>query len=256
MYKLQALTLPVSALTAAQLVQMYRLMETHYEAVDYERFEADLVKKDRVILVRDPEETIHGFTTLMRCRPKHPTTHTTVQVLYSGDTIIDRRHWGSQALAFEWIYQAGREKARHPQEPLFWFLISKGPRTYRYLSVFSRSYWPHYAVQTPEKVSGLMHALATQRFGANYYPAQGVVHFPTSHGHLRRELAEVDAADRRRPEVEFFLQANPGYARGDELVCLTELASANLKPLSRRIFEKGLQEVLAQSDAPCLETIT
>jgi hypothetical protein len=252
---LQAVTLPASELTVAQVLQMYRLMDAHYEALEYERFAADLAEKDRVIVLRNAEGAICGFTTLLCYCLDHPTTRTPVQVLYSGDTIIDREHWGSQALAFEWIYQAGREKARHPEEPLFWFLISKGPRTYRYLSAFSRSYWPHHAVPTPKEISGLMHALAAQRFGANYHPARGVVHFPTSRGHLRRELAEVDAPERQRPEVQFFLQANPGYVRGDELVCLTELASANLKPLSRRIFARGLQALPALSDAPCLETI-
>ena len=256
MDKLQARTLPVSALTDAQVVQMYRLMVTHYDAVDQTRFEADLVEKDRVILLCSPEGTIHGFTTLRRYHLQHPTMHTTVRVLYSGDTIIDRRHWGSQALAFEWVYQSGREKARHPEEPLFWFLISKGPRTYRYLSAFCHSYWPHHTIQTPDNVSRLMHTLAIQRFGADYDPARGLVHFPASRGHLRRELAENDTEERRRPEVEYFLQANPKYTQGDELVCLTELAAANLKPLGRRIFEKGLRETAAQSDAPCLARIS
>ncbi len=253
---LKAETLPASALTAAQRVRMYQLMEAHYDAVQYDRFVADLVEKDRVILLRNPEGRIQGFTTLMHYRLEHPTTHNPVQVLYSGDTIIASRYWGnSQALAFEWIYQSGREKARHPKEPLFWFLISKGPRTYRYLSAFSRRYWPHHSIQPPQEISELMNALAIQRFGTHYYPARGVVHFPTSRGHLRRELAQVDAADRQRPEVAFFLRANPGYVRGDELVCLNELTATNLKPLSRRIFEKGLREALVQSDAPRLETL-
>ena len=80
------------------------------------------------------------------------------------------------------------------------------------------------------------------------------VRIPASRGHLRKEFAEVDATDRERPEVAFFLHANPGYVRGDELVCLTELSSANLKPLSRRIFEKGLRDASAQSNASSLET--
>jgi len=229
-------------------------METHYDAVEYNRFAADLEDKERVILLQNPESVIQGFTTLMRYRLNHPVTLTPVRILYSGDTIINRRYWGSQALAFEWIYQSGREKARHPKESLLWFLISKGPRTYRYLSAFSRSYWPHHAVQTPQQTRVLMHTLAIQRFGDNYDPARGVVHFPSSRGQLRPELAEVDAADRQRPDVEFFLQSNPGYVQGDELVCLTELTSSNLKPLPRRIFEKGLQKSPIQTDATCLDT--
>ena len=39
----------------------------------------------------------------------------------------------------------------------------------------------------------------------------------------------------------FFLRRNPGYVRGDEMVCLTELAPHNLRPLARRVFEQGLR---------------
>jgi hypothetical protein len=251
---LQAVTLPVAAVTAEQREQMYRLMDAHYEAVDRGRFVGDLLEKDAVILLRGADGAIQGFTTFLRYGPAHPWTGGPVRVLYSGDTIIDRRHWGSQALAFEWLYQAGREQARHRDAPLVWFLISKGPRTYRYLSAFSRSYWPHHAVPTPPAVQALMQALATDRFGADYSPTTGVVHFPASRGHLRPQLAELSPAERRRPEVAFFLRMNPGYLGGDELVCLTELTPTNLKPLSRRVFERGLRDGLARCDAPCLET--
>lgn len=236
---LRAVTLQTSALDTGNLAWMYRLLAAHYDAVEYERFTTDLMEKDWVILLLDPEGTIQGFTTFMSYGIEHPTKNTPLRILYSGDTIIDRRHWGSQALAFEWIRHAGREKAQYPQVPLFWFLISKGPRTYRYLSAFSRQYWPHHARRTPYDVSELMHALAVERFGPYYRPEQGVVHFPVSRGQLRRELAGVDTTERRRPEVDFFLRTNPGYVRGDELVCLTELVPTNLKPLSRRIFERG-----------------
>jgi hypothetical protein len=229
-------------------------MAAHYDAVDYATFSVDLADKDQVILLRDADATLCGFTTLKRYRLDHPAAHDPIRVLFSGDTVIDRRHWGSQVLAFAWIELAGQEKGRHPAEPLFWFLISKGPRTYRYLSAFSRSYWPHHALPTPCDVSALMHSLAVQRFGADYYPDRGVVHFPASRGHLRHELSAVGAADLRRPEVQFFLRANPGYVHGDELVCLTELSSGNLKPLARRVFEKGLRHAEAKTGAPCLAT--
>lgn len=238
MEPLKASAGPIRALTEELIEQMYQLMETHYEAVRRECFRADLMEKDRVILLRDRQGVVRGFSTL-QCYPfTWSATHEMVRIIYSGDTIIDRRHWGSQALAFAWIEWAGREKARFPETPLYWFLISKGPRTYRYLSTFSRRYWPHHARPTPPDLRGLMDELATRRFGAAYDPRGGVVRFPESHGHLRAELAAVEDADRCRPEVAFFLQANPGYVRGDELVCLTELRADNLKSLARRVFEK------------------
>src|SRR3546814_15004539 len=50
---------------------------------------------------------------------------------------------------------------------------------------------------------------------------------------------EIPEKDRRRPDVLFFLQRNPGYDQGDELVCLTELSLENQNPLAARIFAAG-----------------
>jgi len=78
---------------------MYRLMEAHYAALSRERFRTDLAEKDRVILLQDRQGRVRGFSTL-QCYPfTPPTTHENVRIIYSGDTVIDRRHWGSQALA-------------------------------------------------------------------------------------------------------------------------------------------------------------
>jgi hypothetical protein len=86
-----------------------------------------------------------------------------------------------------------------------------------------------------------MDALARGRFGDAYDRARGVVSFPQSRGHLKPRWAEIDTSETARPDVALFLHKNPGYVRGDELVCMTELASDNLRPLARRVFEQGLR---------------
>jgi hypothetical protein len=39
--------------------------------------------------------------------------------------------------------------------------------------------------------------------------------------------------------VRFFLTRNPGYREGDELVCLAELAAANMRSLAARGLREG-----------------
>ena len=87
----------------------------------------------------------------------------------------------------------------------------------------------------------LMAFLARDRFGDYYDASSGVLRFSESLGHLREAYAAVPPAHLRLPEVEFFLTRNPGYAHGDELVCLCELAAANLQPIAQRAFRAGLQ---------------
>jgi hypothetical protein len=246
---LRAQTLPAAAIDEQCRIQMYGLLAAHYRATAEEAFLRDLAEKDWVVLLHTAAGALKGFSTLKLYRSGLRDSGSTVRVLFSGDTVIDRAYWGTQALAFEWIRFAGTLKGRDTTAPLYWFLISKGHRTYRYLSAFARDYWPHFGRMTPLEAKALMDGLAHERFGPCYDPKRGIVCFPDSRGHLAPELAEIPSEDLRRPEVAFFLRANPGYRRGEELVCLTELSTENLKPLARRLFLKGLSATTVSEDA-------
>src|SRR3546814_20604210 len=94
-----------------------------------------------------------------------------------------------------------------------------------------------------------MDHLAAEKVGDFYNPATGFVHCPRSRGHLKADWAEIPEKDRRRPDVLFFLQRNPGYDQGDELVCLPELSLENQNPLAARIFAAGYERGLAATVA-------
>ena len=52
-------------------------------------------------------------------------------------------------------------------------------------------------------------------------------------------------AELEKPSTRYFMQRNPGYRQGDELVCLCEVAASNLKPLAQRVFLRGMKPVPA-----------
>lgn len=214
--------------------ELYALFERYYESTDYGRFCADLSGKSHVLMLRDETDMLRGFSTLALYAREFEDRR--LRVLFSGDTVVDEADWGQQALAFAWLRLAGGIHAREPGTPLYWLLISKGHRTYRYLSAFSRSYFPCAACATPARMSALLRFLARDRFGDAFDEAAGVLRFPESRGHLRARYAEVSTTHQRLKEVEYFLARNPGYARGDELVCLCELRPDNLRPMARRAF--------------------
>jgi hypothetical protein len=237
---LAARVVRVPALDPALVDPMYRLYAAHYDACDPVRFRSDLAGKDHVILLED-DGRLCGFSTAV----DHPFEWkgTRLRVLFSGDTIIDRSAWGQQALSRAFARLAGALHAREPAVPLYWLLISKGHRTYRYLSVFARRFFPHPSGDD-EDLLPLAGAIAAARFGADFDPARGVVAFPRSLGQLKPELADVPSRLSRRPEVAFFLQRNPGYRSGDELVCLTRLDPDNLRALVRAAFLAGMADGL------------
>lgn len=226
-------------LGAADAGRMYALYATYYAEASAAQFAVDLAAKDYVIeLVADGE--LRGFSTLA-VLPFHA-GGAARRALYSGDTIIEHRYWGEQALAIAFCRLAGALKAADPGMPLYWFLITKGHRTYRYLGAFAREYYPHPRQPTPPLAALCIDALARGRFGEAWKPGLGIVRFERPMGRLREEWAEPRPSLAARAEVRYFLQRNPGYARGDELCCLTELAAPNLRSHARRAFLEGYDE--------------
>lgn len=232
---LQSSARPVRGLDQEEIAAMHRLMTAHYDAVPFARFEEDLTKKDEVLLLRDDGGHLRGFTTLA-WNPAGPQPEG--DVLFSGDTIIDRACWGTQELVKAFCRRAGEWRREHDR-PLYWMLISKGYRTFLYLPLFARRFHPH-----PEREEPAWREIATRTAAAMFGPAWqadlGVIRFPQSHGHLRQEIAGADEKTRRNPMVRFFLERNPGHSHGEELVCLTEMSEQNLKRGALAAFRSGL----------------
>lgn len=216
---------------------MFCLFDRTYRAVTRAQFAADLGAKDRVVLVRNDAGRICGFSTLSVSRVV--IEGVARRVVFSGDTVIDRHYWGSQAFAFAWIREIGRIHAEAPDETLHWLLIVKGHRTFRYLSAFGLDFVPDWRGSECAKLTDLKNALARRYFGQAYDAGTGLVTYPQSRGHLAEAFAAISAREAERPDVQFFLQRNPGYGHGDELVCLCELSARNMRPLTRRLFLQG-----------------
>lgn len=221
----------VESLSPDELVVMHELMTAHYDSVPRERFDDDLSRKDEALLLLDEKESIRGFTTLAW----NPAGHLYEgDILFSGDTIIDRACWGTQELVRAFCRRAGEWKAANGRS-LFWFLISKGYRTYLYLPLFARRFHPHPDRHEP-MLEDLAGRVAERMFGECWKPAEGVIRFSNSHGHLRRELS---ACRDHNPWAAFFLERNPAYASGEELVCITEMHEENLRRLALAAFRQG-----------------
>lgn len=238
---LRANVVACTTLTFDEVERMYSLYATSYLDTARARFLADLSDKTHCIVLRDGDGTIQGFSTLKLYETRW--RETPIRVMFSGDTIIDPEHWGTQQLAFAWIRHAGEVRRAAPTVPLYWFLICKGHRTYRYLGAFARHYLPRAGAPADGTDSAdaaaqdLLDHLATERYGRAYDRAAGILSFDVPQGRLAPELASVPDAHRRIGNVAYFLQRNPGYACGDELVCLCELSAVNLRPLARRLFD-------------------
>jgi hypothetical protein len=215
---------------------MYRLLAGHFDGVTRERFDADLAEKTWVLLLED-DGGLRGFSTLFLYETSVP-GEGVCTVVYSGDTIVDPSAWGSAALPRCWIAAVRRLREEYPKGRLWWLLLTSGFRTYRLLPVFWKDFWPRWDAPAPPDVQARLDALARERLGGAYRAEDGITCFPEPQK-LRGDLAEVPPGRKSDPHVAYFLDRNPGWAEGDELVCLTEIAEENLTAAGRRMWRAG-----------------
>jgi hypothetical protein len=228
---LDASVVPVSGLSIRDVERMHALMDRYYENVGRKTFVSDLMEKDAVTLVRDAAGAIRGFSTIMdltACVGGMPVT-----AVFSGDTVIDRDCRGGNELQSAWArHVVGRAAAR--SHPTYWFLISKGYKTYRFLPVYFREFMPS-PDGTDESLARIRDVFARQKFGDAYDPSTGLIRV----GHkdrLRPDVAPVTARRLRDRHVRYFVSQNPGWQSGDELACIARISEDNMRGAFRRVL--------------------
>jgi hypothetical protein len=241
--KLQGRVTEIGQLTLEHRRQMFALMQRHFANVRLTEFEADLAEKDCVIQVFDPTtDRLCGFSTqkvLDSACDGRP-----IKALFSGDTIVDRQHWGDRALTHVWGNLAVSLIDQWPNRELYWFLISQGYRTYRFLPLFFQEFYPRFECATPAWARGVINALGRQKFPTDFCPESGLVRANASQYRLREHVAEVTAERLRDPHVRFFAERNPRHALGDELCCIAPLTRANFTTAAYRVI--GAESVLSR----------
>lgn len=212
--------------------EMLGLLDAHFDSVNPRQFAADLAGKNWVVLVRDASNTLVGFST-MSVRPMELEGKRST-VVYSGDTIVAPGAWSMMALPRAWLWAIRSICGRGEDAPVYWLLITSGFRTYRFLPTFWREFYPRHDAPTPVAIQQRMRRVAGELFEDQFDPASGIVRLrhPSP---LKPELARVPAERLGDPHVRFFLERNPGHARGDELVSIADLSVNNLSAAGRRI---------------------
>ena len=214
--------------------QMFELMRRNYDNITSPQFDSDLNEKDWVIVTRHPGSGhVMGFSTQQLY--DQDTSEGPIKVLFSGDTIVDPEFWGSNPLAKLWGQLTLALMDKHLGQDLFWFLISKGYKTYRFLPVFFNEFFPRLGTPTPQWATNILNGIAQEKFGDRFEIQRGIVRAAEDGCRLKPNIADIShrASDRN---VRFFESANPGHARGDELCCLARLSRKNFKASAWKVI--------------------
>jgi hypothetical protein len=222
---------PRAELSVQQTGEMFALLSRHFEGVTRDQFQRDLAEKNWVVEIRRGDRLL-GFSTLLVCDVEFEGRSLTA--IYSGDTIVAPEAWGSPALARSWISAVNYLRSASPEQPCYWLLLTSGFRTYRFLPVFWREFFPRHDAPLPPDVHRLLDHLARVRYGVAYDATTGLVRFPHPQK-LCASLRDTPTGRLHNLHIDFFLRHNPGHQDGDELVCLTEIGEANLTAAGRRM---------------------
>jgi hypothetical protein len=235
--RLHGTLVDIRTLTANMRDTMFTLLASHFVGVERATFERDLEEKSTAILLVDDGGRLRGFSTMVVY--ESDAAGRSIWVVYSGDTIVDRDSWGTAALARAWV-RAVRQLAPPDAREVYWLLLTSGFRTYRFLPVFFREFYPRYDRATASQKT-LLAALARERFGAQYDETSGIVRL-TNRQVLAPDLITLPSGRLTDPHVAFFLAKNGGFVDGDELACLARIDHSNLTPAARRMTRGSLTE--------------
>ena len=91
----------VKELSKSEIDSMFQLMDDYYDNFHYDTFITDLSKKDSVIVLRNENAEIKGFSTIVFYDMK--IKNNVYKILFSGDTIIHKDYWAQNDLPAVWL---------------------------------------------------------------------------------------------------------------------------------------------------------
>ena len=202
---------------------MFVLYETYYEQISFEIFAEDLRRKTEVILLFDRQRgELQGFSTLVTFMLRQGSRQ--IPCVFSGDTIIHQRFWGQRSLGVAFLIYMFKKKLAHPTVHLYWFLISKGYKTYLLMANNFKEHYPRYEKPTPPMMSDLIQQASDCLF-PGCYRDNGTLVFPAEKAaRLKVGVADIDQRQLMHPRIQFFNANNPGWKEGDELACIAEMS--------------------------------
>lgn len=242
MAKLKSLTIPVEALLDEHKERMFEIFQKYYANTSYETFLKDLSDKDIVFLLLDQkDQQIQGFSTLKNLKVSFE--NKIYHASFSGDTIIEKAYWGQGALGVAFLKYLLLQKLKNPFRPYYWFLISKGYKTYLLMANNFPVHYPRFEKETPRKEQDLIHSLGEVLYGSSYKKNLGLIRFDdsTQKDALKGDVAPITVDLLKNDRISYFVKKNPDWIKGDELACLAEMTLMMPIRYQMKIMTKGLR---------------
>jgi hypothetical protein len=218
------------------LEEMHMIFSKYYKNTELKTFKNDLDKKNGAFILRKRSTgEIVGFSTLLEMRMI--INGKKVFGVFSGDTIVEEEYWGKNPLtsAFVWYYM--KKLFANPFRPVYWFLISKGYKTYLLLTNNFLNYYPCYNKEN-QHLEDIMAGYCNYLFPEYFNEKKKVLDFGKGSQSLKGGVAEITSEMcSKYPKIAFFNERNPNWDLGTELPCVGEMTWGTIL---NRVFVKPI----------------
>ncbi len=226
----------VTDLSDSEKATMFGLLAHEFLGANHSDFVRDLEEKDIVMLLRKEryDGEIVGFSTQMIIDLEFRGRK--VKAIFSGDTTVLEQYRSSPGLGIEMGKNFMKALGQFPEHEIFYVLISKGWRTYKVLPFFFKHFAPKFDTETQASEKSVMDAIGFLKYPREYDSKKGLIIF--SRETQRLVPGSIDALPPRDPDdhIKFFLEHNPTYLSGTELVCVGRVSVDNFSaPMTRLI---------------------
>ena len=232
--KLKSSVLKISELSTENKQDLFQLMLEVYDGINWNKFLSDMNQKNYILILYNKDNAIAGFTTIQVFDFENKL------IIYSGDTVIEEVSRGDIELMRAWWRFSYTIQEKNPAKQVFWLLISKGWRTYKFFPLFLKEIYPTYKCNTPEEIQKFIDRLSHYKFGDSYKNGLVISEYPDK---LKSGKNDIPEKRREDKDVKFFLEKNPDFYKGNELVCLAELSVSNLTKAGLKLLH-GVRNAL------------
>ncbi len=245
MFKLKTKTVPVEKIEDKIIFSMFHLFNRYYNNVDQDTFKKDLLEKSHVILLFEKKTgLLKGFSTITNLDLSLDNNH--IRGMFSGDTVIDKEFWGQGSLGIAFLIHLFKQKLKKPMTPLYWFLISKGHKTYLLMANNFKIHYPRFEKSTPRNIKKIIDGFSNTLYPHNYKNGTGIISFSPEE---KKDFLKVGVAPISKemidnnPRIAYFSKVNPKWTEGDELACVAEMTFA----LPVQYFLKTLKKLFIRN---------